>query len=44
MSRYYDIVVGEGAMADVGERVAVHYDVKWVLLGHTLLVADVLRS
>lgn len=28
-SRYYDIVVGEGAEAAVGARVAVHYDVKY---------------
>ncbi|GAX75899.1 hypothetical protein CEUSTIGMA_g3342.t1 [Chlamydomonas eustigma] len=27
--KYFDIVVGEGAVADVGERVAVHYDVKF---------------
>lgn len=26
--RYYDIVVGDGAEAKVGARVAVHYDVK----------------
>lgn len=27
--KYYDIVVGGGAEARVGERVAIHYDVKW---------------
>jgi len=27
--RYYDVELGRGALADVGERVVVHYDARW---------------
>ena len=27
--RYYDVDVGKGALADVGERVVVHYEARW---------------
>ncbi len=29
LARYYDIIPGGGAEARIGERVAVHYDLKW---------------
>ena len=27
--KFYDVIVGSGALADVGERVVVHYECKW---------------